>query len=81
MGTAVGWQWGDAACPPTRHQAIVAKAQEAAGLLQDNHELQSFLQSCREVGEQHSQWHCGVPPGPSRDTLSHSSPPGWRRRC
>ncbi|XP_038035588.2 spectrin beta chain, erythrocytic isoform X2 [Anas platyrhynchos] len=32
-----------------RHQAIVAKAQEAAGLLQDNHELQSFLQSCREL--------------------------------
>ncbi|XP_021258299.1 spectrin beta chain, erythrocytic isoform X2 [Numida meleagris] len=32
-----------------RHQANVAKAQEAAGLLQDNHKLQSFLQSCREL--------------------------------
>lgn len=39
----------------------VAKAQEAAGLLQDNHRLQSFLQSCREVSEQHSWWHGGVP--------------------
>jgi len=39
----------------------VAKAQEAAGLLQDNHRLQSFLQSCREVGEQHGWWHGGVP--------------------
>ncbi|NXL90699.1 SPTB1 protein, partial [Alectura lathami] len=32
-----------------RHQANAAKAQEAAGLLQDNHELQIFLQSCREL--------------------------------
>ncbi|NWU72447.1 SPTB1 protein, partial [Pterocles burchelli] len=32
-----------------RHGAVVAKAEEAAGLLQDNHELQSFLQSCREL--------------------------------
>ncbi|NXW51086.1 SPTB1 protein, partial [Nyctiprogne leucopyga] len=32
-----------------RHRDIVAKAEEAAGLLQDNHELQSFLQSCREL--------------------------------
>ncbi|POI25971.1 hypothetical protein CIB84_010279, partial [Bambusicola thoracicus] len=32
-----------------RHQVNVAKAQEAAGLLQDNHRLQSFLQSCREL--------------------------------
>ncbi|XP_074442579.1 spectrin beta chain, erythrocytic [Larus michahellis] len=31
-----------------RHGAVVAKAEEAAGLLQDNHELQTFLQSCRE---------------------------------
>ncbi|NXI46190.1 SPTB1 protein, partial [Galbula dea] len=32
-----------------RHRAIMAKAEEAAGLLQDNHELQTFLQSCREL--------------------------------
>ncbi|KAM6321767.1 spectrin beta chain, erythrocytic [Podargus strigoides] len=32
-----------------RHAAVVAKAEEAAGLLQDNHELQTFLQSCREL--------------------------------
>ncbi|KAF1644735.1 Spectrin beta chain, erythrocytic, partial [Eudyptes chrysocome] len=32
-----------------RHGAVVAKAEEAAGLLQDNHELQTFLQSCREL--------------------------------
>ncbi|XP_062479297.1 spectrin beta chain, erythrocytic-like isoform X1 [Pezoporus occidentalis] len=32
-----------------RHGAVVAKAEEAAELLQDNHELQSFLQSCREL--------------------------------
>ncbi|XP_061856553.1 spectrin beta chain, erythrocytic [Colius striatus] len=31
-----------------RHAAVTAKAEEAAGLLQDNHELQTFLQSCRE---------------------------------
>uniref|UniRef100_A0A663FIN8 Spectrin beta chain n=1 Tax=Aquila chrysaetos chrysaetos TaxID=223781 RepID=A0A663FIN8_AQUCH len=31
-----------------RHGAVVVKAEEAAGLLQDNHELQTFLQSCRE---------------------------------
>lgn len=35
---------------PARHGAIAAKVEEAAGLLQDNHELQTFLQSCREVG-------------------------------
>ncbi|XP_072722020.1 spectrin beta chain, erythrocytic isoform X1 [Ciconia boyciana] len=32
-----------------RHGAVVAKAEEALGLLQDNHELQTFLQSCREL--------------------------------
>ncbi|NWX17762.1 SPTB1 protein, partial [Aegotheles bennettii] len=32
-----------------RHGAVVAKAEEAEGLLQDNHELQTFLQSCREL--------------------------------
>ncbi|KAM9278608.1 spectrin beta chain, erythrocytic [Morus bassanus] len=32
-----------------RHEAVVAKAEEAAALLQDNHELQTFLQSCREL--------------------------------
>lgn len=26
------------------------KVEEAAGLMQDNHDLQTFLQSCREVG-------------------------------
>ncbi|NWU87304.1 SPTB1 protein, partial [Onychorhynchus coronatus] len=33
-----------------RHGAVMAKVEEAAGLLQDNHDLQTFLQSCREVG-------------------------------
>lgn len=28
------------------------KVEEAAGLMQDNHDLQTFLQSCREVGIQ-----------------------------
>ncbi|XP_075568377.1 spectrin beta chain, erythrocytic isoform X2 [Pelecanus crispus] len=32
-----------------RHGAVVAKVEEAAGLLQDNHDLQTFLQSCREL--------------------------------
>uniref|UniRef100_A0A8B9PHB0 Spectrin beta chain n=1 Tax=Apteryx owenii TaxID=8824 RepID=A0A8B9PHB0_APTOW len=32
-----------------RHRANVAKAQEAAGLLQDNHELQTFLQNWQEL--------------------------------
>ncbi|KAM6408184.1 spectrin beta chain, erythrocytic isoform 2-T3 [Rhynochetos jubatus] len=32
-----------------RHGAVVAKAEEAAGLLQDNHDLQTFLQSCQEL--------------------------------
>ncbi|XP_069713311.1 spectrin beta chain, erythrocytic [Phaenicophaeus curvirostris] len=32
-----------------RHGAIAAKVEEATGLLQDNHELQSFLQNCREL--------------------------------
>ncbi|NXF60577.1 SPTB1 protein, partial [Ciccaba nigrolineata] len=32
-----------------RNGAVAAKAEEAAGLLQDNHELQTFLQSCREL--------------------------------
>ncbi|XP_054246614.1 spectrin beta chain, erythrocytic [Indicator indicator] len=32
-----------------RHGAIAAKAEEAAGLLQDNHDLQTFLQNCREL--------------------------------
>ncbi|XP_037257634.1 spectrin beta chain, erythrocytic [Falco rusticolus] len=32
-----------------RHGTVTAKAEEAAGLLQDNHELQSFLQSCQEL--------------------------------
>ncbi|NXE30118.1 SPTB1 protein, partial [Ardeotis kori] len=32
-----------------RHGAVAAKVEEAAGLLQDNHELQTFLQSCREL--------------------------------
>ncbi|NWR39546.1 SPTB1 protein, partial [Tachuris rubrigastra] len=31
-----------------RHGAVMAKVEEAAGLLQDNHDLQTFLQSCRE---------------------------------
>lgn len=33
------------------------KVEEAAGLMQDNHDLQTFLQSCREVGMQHGWWH------------------------
>ncbi|KAM8807514.1 spectrin beta chain, erythrocytic [Eudromia elegans] len=32
-----------------RHRANVAKTQEAAGLLQDNHELQTFLQNWHEL--------------------------------
>ncbi|XP_064309054.1 spectrin beta chain, erythrocytic isoform X2 [Phalacrocorax carbo] len=32
-----------------RHEAVTAKAGEAATLLQDNHELQTFLQNCREL--------------------------------
>ncbi|KGL81922.1 Spectrin beta chain, erythrocytic, partial [Tinamus guttatus] len=32
-----------------RHRANVTKAQEAAGLLQDNHELQTFLQNWQEL--------------------------------
>uniref|UniRef100_A0A672V1F4 Spectrin beta chain n=1 Tax=Strigops habroptila TaxID=2489341 RepID=A0A672V1F4_STRHB len=32
-----------------KHGAVMAKAEEAADLLQDNHELQTFLQSCREL--------------------------------
>ncbi|NWY07900.1 SPTB1 protein, partial [Nothoprocta ornata] len=32
-----------------RHRANVAKVQEAAGLLQDNHELQTFLQNWQEL--------------------------------
>ncbi|XP_068800473.1 spectrin beta chain, erythrocytic isoform X2 [Struthio camelus] len=32
-----------------RHRTNVAKAQEVAGLLQDNHELQTFLQNCQEL--------------------------------
>ncbi|NXT84324.1 SPTB1 protein, partial [Zapornia atra] len=32
-----------------RHMAVMAKVKEAASLLQDNHELQTFLQSCREL--------------------------------
>ncbi|NWH60961.1 SPTB1 protein, partial [Geococcyx californianus] len=32
-----------------RHGAIAAKVEEVAGLLQDNHELQTFLQNCREL--------------------------------
>ncbi|NXG15836.1 SPTB1 protein, partial [Grallaria varia] len=31
-----------------RHGSVMAKVEEAAGLLQDNHDLQTFLQSCRE---------------------------------
>lgn len=38
------------------------KVEEAAGLMQDNHDLQTFLQSCREVGMEHGWWHrWGVP--------------------
>ncbi|NXV72256.1 SPTB1 protein, partial [Atlantisia rogersi] len=32
-----------------RHATVTAKVKEAADLLQDNHELQTFLQSCREL--------------------------------
>ncbi|XP_053923066.1 spectrin beta chain, erythrocytic isoform X2 [Cuculus canorus] len=32
-----------------RHGDIAAKVEEAAGLLQDNHELQTFLQNCQEL--------------------------------
>lgn len=46
---------------PTRHAAVTAKAEEAAGLLEDNHELQTFLQSCQEVGMRHSRWRRGGP--------------------
>lgn len=42
-----------------RHGAVVVKAEEAAGLLQDNHELQTFLQSCREVGMWRGRQHRG----------------------
>ncbi|NWV33603.1 SPTB1 protein, partial [Grantiella picta] len=31
-----------------RHGAVMDKVEEAQGLLQDNHDLQTFLQSCRE---------------------------------
>ncbi|NWH86585.1 SPTB1 protein, partial [Aegithalos caudatus] len=31
-----------------RHGAVMEKVEEAAGLMQDNHDLQTFLQSCRE---------------------------------
>ncbi|NXP63969.1 SPTB1 protein, partial [Chloropsis cyanopogon] len=31
-----------------RHRAVMDKVEEAAGLMQDNHDLQTFLQSCRE---------------------------------
>nr|XP_054490267.1 spectrin beta chain, erythrocytic isoform X1 [Agelaius phoeniceus] len=31
-----------------RHGAVMDKVDEAAGLMQDNHDLQTFLQSCRE---------------------------------
>lgn len=37
----------------------MVKAEEAAGLLQDNHELQTFLQSCREVGMWCGRQHWG----------------------
>ncbi|NXJ72581.1 SPTB1 protein, partial [Rostratula benghalensis] len=52
-----------------RHRAVVAKVEEAAGLLQDNHELQTFLQSCREVRTRHGWWHRGGPHQPSLDML------------
>ncbi|NXW25502.1 SPTB1 protein, partial [Circaetus pectoralis] len=51
-----------------RHGAVVVKAEEAAGLLQDNHELQTFLQSCREVGMRHGRQRRGGPGQPSPDT-------------
>ncbi|NXS82099.1 SPTB1 protein, partial [Erpornis zantholeuca] len=31
-----------------RHGAVMDKVEEASGLMQDNHDLQTFLQSCRE---------------------------------
>ncbi|XP_059329605.1 spectrin beta chain, erythrocytic [Ammospiza nelsoni] len=31
-----------------RHGAVMDKVEEAVGLMQDNHDLQTFLQSCRE---------------------------------
>uniref|UniRef100_A0A8C8AIR1 Spectrin beta chain n=1 Tax=Otus sunia TaxID=257818 RepID=A0A8C8AIR1_9STRI len=71
-----------------RHGAIVAKAEEAAGLLQDNHELQTFLQSCREVGTGHSWTSPTVKPAAStasgRSTRRswpswHPTRAGWRR--
>ncbi|NWI82995.1 SPTB1 protein, partial [Dryoscopus gambensis] len=31
-----------------RHGAVMDKVEEATGLMQDNHDLQTFLQSCRE---------------------------------
>ncbi|NWZ99740.1 SPTB1 protein, partial [Nesospiza acunhae] len=31
-----------------RHGAVMDEVEEAAGLMQDNHDLQTFLQSCRE---------------------------------
>lgn len=46
----------------TRHRDVTAKAEEAAGLLQDNHELQTFLQSCREVGMRQRLLALGVSP-------------------
>ncbi|NXC77315.1 SPTB1 protein, partial [Anhinga anhinga] len=50
-----------------RHEAVTAKAEEAAALLQDNHELQTFLQSCREVGTWRGWWQWGGPHQPSPD--------------
>ncbi|NWZ73241.1 SPTB1 protein, partial [Acrocephalus arundinaceus] len=54
-----------------RHGAVMDKVEEAAGLMQDNHDLQTFLQSCREVGMQHGWWHpWGGPHRLSTDTAS-----------
>ncbi|NWV30252.1 SPTB1 protein, partial [Origma solitaria] len=54
-----------------RHGAVMNKVEEAQGLLQDNHDLQTFLQSCREVGMQHGWWHIwGGPHRLSTDTPS-----------
>lgn len=60
----------DAAHPwsPARHRAVMDKVEEAAVLMQDNHDLQTFLQSCQEVGMQHSWWH---PWGVPTDTAEH----------
>lgn len=66
---------------PCRHRAVTAKAEEAAGLLQDNHELQTFLQSCREVGTCRGWWHGGASTSHALTRLALSSTPGWRRRC